>query len=424
MKKVYILVVFLLLATLGYMNFLNHKFSYKAWNTLLGKAYSGNDYVSFYFNSFSQPLYLREDTALLSYMKQCHQNKKNCIFVPFQQSLADGIWMWSIQYVWESLAKFKARGLYGYLQNLTTFSPYWVGPYEFGQLLLPISDTYRKSISTKADIQLSYKQAIQIGEKGINFNCDKKKISDIINLSNEEFIKAVTTKNALWEQLKNPCRSYRIPYLHAFNWFYYLKDADQAYKYYKISAFNEDAPKAALNMAGVVQSRLWYHDKALNLWFDRFISFGEKLSGSLNFEFDLEQAQKAYKKIIYEIELILLNEAANLASWDVRYDFWKLIEGGYIKQVIDKKAQQCMPYWQQHIDLLKEKNILKLANKLKNIPLESRFCLMFWRAVDEGFVDIKDGYLYFPFAREGERRGYYRDEDFGDRFPYLYSDED
>ncbi len=420
MKNLYKVIVFFGLLALGYMNFLNHKFSYRAWNTRLSKAYSGNDYVSFYFNSFSQPIYLREDTALLAYMDQCHQRKKNCIFVPFQQSLADGIWIWSIQYVWESLAKFKAKGLYGYLQNLTTFAPYWIAPYEFGQLLLPISDTYRKSISTKEDIQLSYRQAIQIGDKGINFNCDKKKISDIVSLSNDKFVKAITTKNEVWEGLKNPCRSYRIPYLHAFNRFYYLKDADQAYKYYKISAFNEDAPKAALNMAWVVQSRLWYHDKALNLWFDRFVSFGEKLSGSRNFEFDLEQAQRAYKKIIYEIELILLNDASNIASGDVKHDFGRLVQLGYIRQAVNNKMQQCMPYWQQHIDLLREKNILKLAGKLKDIPLNRRFCLMLWRAIEEGFIDINDGYVYFPFAKEGERRGYYWDEEFGDRFPYLY----
>ena len=420
MKKVYIFLILLLLVFLGYFNFLNHKFSYKAWKSFLWKAYSGNDYVSFYFNSFSQPLYLREDSILLGYMRQCHKSKKNCIFVPFQQSFADWIWMGSIQYVGESLVKFKAKGLYNYLQNLTTFSPYWIGPYEFWQLLIPISDTYRKSISTQEDIQLSYKQAIQIGEKGIYFNCDEKKLLNIIELPNNEFIKAVTTKNKIWEQLKNPCRNYRIPYLQAFNRFYYLKDSDQAYKYYKIASFNEDAPKAALNMAWVVQSRLWYHDKALNLWFDRFVSFGEKLSGSTNFEFDLEQAQKAYKKIIYEMELIILNEASKIAKESYKHSFKELMQKGYVGKVLDKKISQCKPYWQQHIELINEKDILKLSQKLKNVHWNDRFCLMLWRAINEGFIDFKDWYLYFPFAKEGERWGYYWDEDFGDRFPYLY----
>ena len=337
--------------------------------------------------------------------------------------MADGIWLGSIQYVGESLTKFKAKGLYGYLQNLTTFSPYWTEPYVFGELLIPITDTYRKSISASGDIQTSYHQAIGIGEKGVYFNCDQQKVSQILDLPNEEFVKAVTTHNKIWDKLKNPCSNYRIPYLHAFNRFYYLKDANQAYKYYKISAFNEDAPKAALNMAGVVQSRLGYHDKALNLWFERFINFSENLSGSKNIELDLGQVQKAYKKNIYEVEMIVLNEASKLASWDIKYDFEKLVENGYIKQILAQKIKECAPYWKQHIDLIEEKNILELAKKFKKVPVSQRFCVILWRAIREGFVDPNTGYLYFPFGKEWERRGYYWDEEFGDWFPYLYSSE-
>ena len=404
------------------MSWYNHHFAYKADDSLIGKHFQKSDYYSYYINSSSQPLYLWEDSVLASYMEYCHTNQKNCIFLPFQQSLADGIWIGSIQYVGESLAKFKSTGLYQYLQNITTFAPYWIGPYTFGELLLPISDVYRKQMSSTGEVKKSYQQAINIGQKWIYFNCDEDKINWILALSDKEFFEAVEHKNQIWQKYKNPCNNnYQLPYLHAFNYFYYLKDSSGAYKYYKISAFEEGAPPAAISMVGVVQSRLGYHQKAMRLWIDRFVSFGSKLDSwnASQTELNLKQAQEAYLKIIYEIQIILLQKASSLVSGDNKYDFAYLVSQWILKQVLEQQMNLCKPFLHQHIEFLKEKHILQLAKKVQNLASQDLFCGFFLRGVNEWYIDIQKWYLFFPLAKDDEKRIYMRDDEFWDRFPAL-----
>jgi len=413
-----------LIAILGVANWLNHSLSYSSESKLpLAGFYSWTDYRHFWALVSAQPLYLWQDSAFDAYKKWCHEQGKNCAVMPFEQMIADWIWMGSIQYVGSSLSKFKSTGLYEYLQNLTTLSPYWIEPYTFWELLLPIADTYRKNISSAEAIQLSYRQAVDIGEKGVFFNCDKQKIQKILQLDDRTFFETVNAKNEIWQELKNPCTEYRLPYLHAFNRFYYLKDPKKAYEYYKISAFVEDAPGAAAKMVGVVQSRLGFHQKAFNLRLDRLVSLVKALEqGWGNLELQTDQIVQAYKKLIYEVELILLQQAQEVAPEQIKKDYVALVKEGVLAKVINQKIKECLQNAKNKqllVELAEQKDILELAKKIENLDYQNAFCVFLLRAVAEGYIDLRTGELMFPFGKEWEKRIYRRDEEFGDRFPAL-----
>lgn len=79
--------------------------------------------------------------------------------------------------------------------------------------------------------------------------CNHEKIDAIKSLAPAAFISAVHTKDSRYREL---CPDYRLPQMLAFDYYYYLDDAEQAIEYYKIAAMHDDVPKIALTMPAII----------------------------------------------------------------------------------------------------------------------------------------------------------------------------
>lgn len=144
------------------ISFNSHKVSF------LGKEYNlSQNFPQFYkkyiSNSKNKPNYVRNAKVFQKYQNYCHQNKKNCIIFPHQQTYSDIIWISSIQYIGSTISVSQTPYLYNLLDNLTNLSPYWDYPYFFGSLILPISKN-KNSIPQKTKEKFRT-QSVQIGEK-------------------------------------------------------------------------------------------------------------------------------------------------------------------------------------------------------------------------------------------------------------------
>lgn len=79
--------------------------------------------------------------------------------------------------------------------------------------------------------------------------CDPDKIDAIKSLSPTEFISAVHSKDPRYREL---CPDYRLPQMLAFDYYYYLDDAEQAIEYYKIAAMHDDVPSISIKMPAIL----------------------------------------------------------------------------------------------------------------------------------------------------------------------------
>ena len=89
-------------------------------------------------------------------------------------------------------------------------------------------------------------------------------------MTQEEFINTVYQKDS--SSNLNPCKSYEIPHYMAFNYFYFLQDAENAANQYRVSAFHTDAPSLTPMMAALVYGRGGEHLKSATLWYDRYVA--------------------------------------------------------------------------------------------------------------------------------------------------------
>ena len=166
----------------------------------------------------------------------------------FDNIVADTYWLGTIQYIGGNAYSSEFREYLSVLLSLVTdLNPSFEYPYTLGQLLLSSLDEYHDHVNA-TDQKKFAQQAEQLGLKGIKNLCDANKI--------EKIVQAKTPAEA-WNNasVKNPCKSFYLPYYLAYNYYWGLKDPQNAAKYYRIAASHTDAPLGAKIMSVIMTGK-------------------------------------------------------------------------------------------------------------------------------------------------------------------------
>ncbi len=303
-----------------------------------------NFYIKYFYVKDNDPKMLWDDKIFAEYKDYCHKNEKKCMIFPHQQTYSSFLWISSIQYVGTVLRSERARYLYSLIDSLTNVSPYWEYPYEFWQLMIPIS----KESNVQEEIKKqSWDEAIRIWKKGKKYNCDPNKIDRIKQLDQHEFYNLVFSQSWKYEDLKNPCGSHSIPYNLAFNYFYYLSDWEKSAQNYMITSFIENSPTASPSMVSVVTWRMWQHLQSMQLWFSQFLFYMEQLQEEdiqQEWEFLESMMDEAINKVVFELQLYLLSEADDIIGSDDECfrDYDCLVREWYVSEIVNQKVEFCL----------------------------------------------------------------------------------
>ncbi|NDK19904.1 hypothetical protein GW819_03610 [Candidatus Gracilibacteria bacterium] len=189
----------------------------------------------------------------------------------FGNIVADSYWLSAIQYIGSNAlgSEYKAY-LFAMLNLITDLNPYFTYPYQIGELLLPSYNERYENLS-KEEIQKNTDQAIKIGLKGIEKNCDATKVEK----ARSEF-----NLKKLWtdESYQNTCRDPMIPYYLAYIYYWNLHDGMKSSQYYRIASTNSDAPTGARTMAAIMQGKSGDREKAIIM----LLSIAESIEGNKN----------------------------------------------------------------------------------------------------------------------------------------------
>lgn len=385
------------------------------WNRLDLSGYIDSSYIKYFMLKDENPRYVWNSQLFKWYTDYCHENSLNCIVFPHQQFYTDLMWIWSIQYIGSVIDSLSAKYLYNLLDNLTTLNPYWDYPYVFWELLLPGN----KRLANQVDLKLlnkSWHEGVEIWEKAKKYNCNSFKIFLISWLNHEEYYKQVYIKPTP-VYYKNPCDLWDITWYLGFNYFYYLGNYQESANNYKIASFNEDSPWVYPSMYGIVQGKWWNHEKILQIWFAKFISFQEqiltaKTEESLNF--NKEQASDALKKWAYELQLSIINNADQKVSSDSScyHNYKCLVEKELIKMSLQDLASSCANT--KVDDSLFSWTVLLTEQKKQDFYNNVR-CILLWYSIQNKYIDLKNYKLEYPFKEKlGNKVSFGWDSDFNE----------
>ena len=187
----------------------------------------------------------------------------------FENIIADFYWLSAVQYIGSNAlwSEYKAY-LYVILNLITDLNPYFTFPYQIGEILLPSYNERYEGLSS-SEIQKNTDQAIRIGLKGVQNNCNLMKVERAKNENN---------LSKLWtdESYKNACSDPMIPYYLAYIYYWNLHDGVKSSEYYRIAATNDDAPTGARTLAAIMQGKSWNREKAIIM----FLSLAENIDVS------------------------------------------------------------------------------------------------------------------------------------------------
>lgn len=338
-----------------------------------------NDYVKFFFLQNHDPLYVFNKDFINNYSVYAHENNKSNLIYPHQQTIADIDYMSNIQYAASNTETFKVKYLYNELNNITSISPYWSHIYEFWQLLLPASKSYKGDL----DKELTWENTIKLWEKWIFFNCDDKKIKNILSLEDEKYMNLAYNKTwAFYKENKNPCSDKNIASNLWFNYFHYIKDLEKTIRYYKIAWFDETALPWIIWMVSVANGMLWEHEKAIYMLIQRAISMYDVLENNKNLdkkqvETYTEQIEISLKRAQEELHFYIIKKAEE-KSKECKKDYKCLENNWYIKQEIQTLQNYCI----DNVNIGSIKTIKDIidTNTEKSLETSKCFLLWFWQA--------------------------------------------
>lgn len=342
-----------------------------------------NDYNHFFFLKNQNPLYIFKSNAIKKYSVYTYKNNKPNLIYSNQQTIADINYIGNIQYVGNIIESFTAKFLNNELNNITDISPYWTHIYNLWQTLLPASKHYEGNV----DKQLTWQNSVQLWEKWIFFNCDKKKIKNILSLPNDKYMKIAYSKSwRFYEENKNPCTDKQIPSNLWFNYFQYLKNLKKSVKYYKITWFDETALPWIIGMVWVVNGMLWEHEKAMYILIQRAISMYNIISSSKKID---EKKIKNYKDMIKnsinraeeELHFYIIEQAEN-KSKICKKDYKCLVKNWYIQQEVKELKNKCM----KDINLKSIKTIKDIITINTKQSLETTKCFLLWIWETNGYI--------------------------------------
>lgn len=178
------------------------------------------------------------------------------MFPGFSNVIADLYWLQAIQYVGRNAVSSEYKKyFYEMMHLISELNPYFESPYILGQLLLPSWNNPNEDF-TPEQMEEHTKRWEELWLKWIENFCDTDKIELIDMQDNLGMI-------IQDQKYKNPCRSFMIPYYLAYIYFYYMHDHSEAAKYYKVVSAQDDAPRWARILAGIMQGRAWEREKSL-----------------------------------------------------------------------------------------------------------------------------------------------------------------
>jgi len=315
-----------------------------------------NDYFHYYFWVDDNPIYVFKKNLLDRYVLWSFEHKKSWLVFSNQQTVADLNYISDIQYAAEYKDVYNAKFLSNELNYITNLSPYWVSIYNFIQLILPISKTSDATWQEKID---NWNYVVKLWEKWVNFNCNKQKINKILNLKDDVFFRlAYNKKWEIYENIKNPCESYKLPEKIWFNYMYYLKDYKSAIKFYKIASFHDKTPYWIIWIVSVINSMAWEHEKAIYMLYERLTWLEKKMSNKNISDKEFEQTKDYYnltlRRLEEEFNLYLISQASiNWKDCNKKYDC--LWEKWYVLSEINKLIVSCRK--QRKLDLNSISNI-------------------------------------------------------------------
>lgn len=347
--KKWVLSGIVLCGMIGSYLYYNHIFLRTSEGNKLTEIINTIPYIKYFEAKQQQPASFFTAASFPAYTQWCHENKKLCSIMPLQQLYADIQWLGSIQFIWGLGTQNTTIWLWKMLDSLTTISPYRSYPYTFWQLLIPIPKSAYTIESWDELVwqKESWISADNLAKKGEYYTCDAQKIKAISDLSEKDFINAVydTTGRV---QYSNPCPNYERAHYAAFNAFTYTNDAELATKNYKISAFHDGAPSLAPLMAAMVYGRWGEHIKSASLWYDRYINITS--SAWQQDEILLQDADRAIKKAIFELQLQLITEASNETP-ECATSYTCLEEKNSIKKSIQNTYSNICKDWKEQYNI-------------------------------------------------------------------------
>lgn len=307
-----------------------------------------NTYNSQYFltKNTNQTQYNLAFQKWEEYLSYCHNETKNCIFLPNQQWLANQTWLNSIQYAGKTIFNKEQSWLYEKLLNISSLSPYWSYPYIFGQLMIPIQKNEDNIVTEKQKI--SRNNAAKYGEMGIKYNCEKEYITNLKDMSESEFEERVNINNG------SACSNFQLPQSIGFTYFYYVNNLDRAILNYKLAALSENSPEISKNMPALIAGKLWEHIKSATIWYEKFLTSSKDLEETNKInqqEKILEKMEYYIKKATFELTLDIITNANNNQNKCFQ-DLDCLTNKWYISQRIKNLIKQCENPWEE-IDIIK-----------------------------------------------------------------------
>lgn len=373
-----------------------------------------NFYIKYIAKRNENPVYVWKNDVFRWYAEDCHKKivtninwsgnwkPTSCLIFPHQQTYSDIVWLTSIQYIWSVVDSHKATYLYDLLDNLTNINPYWDFPYLFWQLLIPWAKFYKNS-SNEDLMMKTWNNSIKIWQKALNYNCDNTKIDAIFTLTDTQYSDTITNKN--WEnykKIKNPCDTSEFATSIGFNYYYYLWNYLSWAEYYKIWAFNEDAPRVIPSMYAIIKWKWWQHAKSMIIWFSKYLSLNEQYQESINAEektLYLDKMWEAERKATLEYHLDVISSAGNVANnrWECIEDYDCLEEKWYINWIVADELGMCknIQSSDKSIDLI-EKSIINVDDSENHI----RCILLSNWLTKEYFYKWEDWYFHLNYPQK------------------------
>lgn len=281
-----------------------------------------------------KPLYVFSSKTIDEYNRSCFTQKKRCLFLPHQETIADFSRIRYVQYVGKAVSRDKSPYFIAMMEGLANLAPYRVYPYVFGELFGPLGKTSSLSKQEKTE---SRNDTVKLGLKWVFFTCDNNKIEKIKAIADEDFVPTVQKNDSSYQK---PCASWELTHNLWFTYFYYLQNYAAAAQRYKVTAFDPTSPKIAASMPAIILWQMGMHLKSASLRFENFLI----LQNNLNTwdEKKIADMERTIQKAIFEYSLHLIEQAAEKAWSLCIHDFTCLETESFLSHVIGEEENLCL----------------------------------------------------------------------------------
>jgi len=180
--------------------------------------------------------------------------------------IADFYWLSAIQYIGSNAVSAEYKEYLGVMLNLVTdLSPHFTYPYNIGMLLIP-DVNQRYETLTADDEKRHIAEALALGKKGIEKNCDGAKIAKISQTFDLQKLYSD-------ESLMEPCTDPMIPYYLGYVAYWNDNDPVTASLWFRVAGTHAAAPRGARLMSAIMQGKTGNREKAIIM----FLSLAESV---------------------------------------------------------------------------------------------------------------------------------------------------